>query len=179
MTVNGGQSWFSDSLAGEARLVWEDLLEPVPSHLVSTHLSTPTRRFLTDVGLPTVPIRDITPLHDSRLLVTTHQEGREYVALAEGSEPSYCFAVELATDRVFYLDEIPRYSRLVNSNVGLFVLFLGKYHRHVLGLATVNQESLEAAVADVWQQLRIWDPEATDDRGWWDLTLEQIATEYE
>ncbi|MFI9045992.1 SUKH-4 family immunity protein [Streptomyces sp. NPDC053427] len=175
---NQSQSQIGDVTVDEIRRIWGDRLRPVPSDLVSPRLSTPTREFLTTVGLPTVQVRDIVPLHDERLLDSTSQLGHEYVAVAEGDEPGYLFAVEVATDRVFYLDDIPQYNRLINSNIALFVLFLGIFQTRVLDLDVVTQETLEDAVADVWRQLCARDHTVTtDDRNWWGAMLDQIAAE--
>jgi SUKH-4 immunity protein len=162
-----------DTPTDEVGGVWGGLLEPVPPDLVSPRLSAPTRRFLTTVGLPTVPARDIVFIRDERLLAVTRHEGREFVVVAESDEPGYRFGVEVDTDRVFYLDDTPRYDRLVNSDLGLFVLFAGLFQRDVVDATG----ELGDAIAQVWGELKARDPEAAGDGDWWGVILDDIAAE--
>lgn len=163
------------STADEVKRVWGDRLRPVPPDLASTRLSAATREFLTTVGLPAGRTRDIVFAHDERLHTPIRQGGREYVVIGDSDEPGCRFGVEVDTDRVYYLDDLPQYNRLINSDVALFVLFVGLFQKVVVELPEGG--SLDDAIAKVWGELKARDPEATNDGDLWGVLLDDIAAE--
>lgn len=172
-------TWLNDDLIAEVRTVWGDLLKPLPTERVPAALSTPTREFLTTVGLPTADASEFAAVPDDTTLTSRVVDAREYVPVTDVLGEDYYFAVDVDSDEVFYLHEGATRACLVNSNLGLFVLFVGKYYRDVLNLPVHDEQSLETATGDVLRSLVALDPSASGDECWWSPTLYQVASEYE
>jgi hypothetical protein len=165
-----------DVSAGEVRQIWGDQVGPVAADLVSPRLSASSRAFLTSVGLPTIPVREIEPIAHERVGESTFLHGREYVVVAESHGHTTRYGIDVKTDQVWSLDTDPSNTCLVNSNIALFVLFLGIYRRTVLELKVTDQGTLENAVASVWSQLEARDPAATDSDNYWEPVLDQVVS---
>lgn len=181
MTEDNDRGCVGNVTAAEVRRVWGDQLQPVPSELVSPRLSAPTREFLSTVGLPaveTVESAGLIPVRDLRL--SGQQEDHEYVVVAEDIDPGCGVAVEVATDQVLFLSEgDPSDGRLVNSNVALFILFLGIFQSTTLELAEVDHGIGEGLLSDRWHQLTISDPVAmNDDRNYWIGMWQNLADDF-
>ncbi|WP_433194645.1 SUKH-4 family immunity protein [Nocardia sp. CA-107356] len=181
MTRDNGQSGVGNVTAEEVRRIWGDQLQPLPAELVSPRLSVPTREFLSTVGLPaveTVESAGLIPVRDLRL--SFQREDREYIVVAEDIDPGCGVAVEVATDRVFFLWERDPSDRLpVNSDIALFVWFLGVFQTTVLELAEVDHRIGEDLLADRWHQSTSRDPVAMrDDRNYWVGMWDNLADDF-
>ena len=99
--------------------------------------------------------------------------------MTDGITGDFRFAVDVGSDEVFYLQDGTTRTWLVNSNLELFVLFVGKYYRDVLNLPVHDEESLQKGTFGVWRSPMILDPPAAGDECWWSATLDEIASEYE
>jgi hypothetical protein len=180
MTEPAEHTW--DDIITEARRVWGDQLEPVRPELVHPEVSARTREFLTTVGLPTVGILDIIPLHDERLLDLVSRGDRRYVTVATNENlGTYCYGVDVETGVVMYLqDRMPQFDCLANSNIAAFVLMLGLYKHHYVDVESFTKQAVEAAVDALFDQLGEWDPDAlNDDDSRWNILLDEHATQYD
>ncbi|WP_433726712.1 SUKH-4 family immunity protein [Nocardia sp. CA-129566] len=181
MTGDNARGWVGNVTAEEVRRVWGDQLQPIPSELVSPRLSVPTREFLSTVGLPdveTVESAGLIPVRDLRL--SRQLEDGEYVVVAEDIDPGCGVAVEAATDQVLFLwEEDPYDRRLVNSNIALFVLFLGTFQSTARELAEVDPGIGAGLLSARWHQLTINDPVAmNDDRNYWVGMWQNLADDF-
>lgn len=171
-------TWLNDDLIAEIRTVWGDLLTPLPPERVPAALSAPTREFLTTVGLPTVAVGTFAPLPEAGVLVSTYLGGREYVPVVDGLLGDHRFAVDADSDEVFCLFDGSADACFANSNVGLFVLFVGRFFRDVWELPEPDEENLSSAVGAIVQSLMVQDPPALDESAWWPPMLDQAASDY-
>jgi hypothetical protein len=171
-------TWLNDDLIAEVRAVWGDLLRPLPAERVPAALSAPTREFLTTVGLPTVEVGTFAPLPDAGVLVSTHLGGREYVPVVDGLLGDHRFAVDVDSDKVFCLFDGSADVLFANSDVGLFVLYIGRFFRDLWELPEPDEENLSSAVGGIVESLMAQDPPALDKSAWWPPTLYQAASDY-
>lgn len=177
MTAADVPSW--DDLVEQVRRIWDGRLAQIRPEFVDPRVSDRTRRFLTTVGLPTVDVRDITFVHDERLLDIFSRAGRDYLVVT--AEPDYRYGVDLASDEVVCLyDSYPDDDAAANSNIAAFVLTLGLLHTRLFQGNAGTQASVAAAVDTIWDQLDRWDPAAVDDdASHWSTLLDEYAMEYD
>lgn len=171
-----------DDLVAEVRWVWGDGLEPVRPELIRPEVSARSREFLATVGLPKARILDIVPIRDERLLDLVSRGDRQYVTLATNENlGSYRYGADVETGVVMYLqDEMPQFDCLTNSNIAAFVLILGLYKRHYIGLERVTKSAVADAVDAIFEQLGEWDPDALrDEYSRWNVLLDEHATQYD
>jgi hypothetical protein len=157
--------------------VWEEGLQPVPARLVSSRLSALTRTFLTMVGLPTDGIWGSGLFHDERLSVPVSWMGREYLPLGELYDLPV--VIEPTSDAVYTL--VGDKAEFINSDVRLFVFFLGVLEKEKQRLDTVTGMVTEAfvdlvieSVIGIRHQMRDRDPAAIQENGWWNGTLDEM-----
>ncbi|MCU1641954.1 MAG: hypothetical protein JWN03_2229 [Nocardia sp.] len=166
-------SWLNDDLGTSVAAIWGNRLKTLPPEQVHPGLSAPTREFLTTVGLPTVQVGAFTPLPDSGVLSSEHVGDREYVPVINGLPNDFRFAVEVGSDEVFCLFDGSTEVYLANSNLGLFVMFVGRYYRDLWTLAEPNVQSVNPAVGAIVESLMTIDPPALDTSAWWTTFLGQ------
>jgi hypothetical protein len=179
MTAPTEYTW--DENIAEVRRVWGDQLAPIRPELVHPLVSMRTREFLTTVGLPTIQVLDIVPIHDERLLDLVSRGHSRYVTLATNENPgTYRYGVDVATGVVMYLqDEMPQFDCLANSNIAAFVLMLGLYKHHFIDLKRATKQTVENAIDMLFDQLGGWDPVALNDEdSRWNILLDEQATQY-
>jgi hypothetical protein len=173
-----------DETVTEVRRVWGEQLQPIRPELVHPSVSTPTREFLTTVGLPPARILDIVPIRDHRLLDLVSRGERRYVAVAanEGMTPTatYRYGVDVETGVVMFLEETMHpFDCLTNSNIATFVLMLGLYKRHYIEPERATKEAVWTAVDAIYEQLGEWDSPALNDLdSRWNVLLDEHAMDY-
>jgi hypothetical protein len=176
--------WIGNAAADEVRHVWGDGIQPISTNLVSPRLSPQTREFLTTVGLPIDSVFGLGCrfFHDERLSVPVSRMSDEHFPVCQVDE--FPFAISPESDHVceVVFDDI----RFVNSNIGLFVFFLGRFEKELSrlhGLPKMEQEIFETEVDGAMDairgQLEERDPTALYESGFWDSmlwdTIEQAA----
>jgi hypothetical protein len=177
MTTPTDEGW-SDAVIGEVRRLWGDRLRTVDPSQLYAGLSPRTREFLTTVGLPVFePTMGNGTILD--LLGTpVSRHGREYVVVGEGIGMDLRHAIEVESDRVFVISP-PEFGHLPmfeNTNVALFVLFLGAFEKDIgEGLGSVEQGSDEAyeTLDRVRDLLTSMDPEAMREGSLWESQLSE------
>ena len=179
MNSSANESWVGNITADEVREVWDGQIRTVPADLVSPDVSSATRQFLTEVGLPTTEVDNIIFAFDSRLSSTVRQEGREYLVVTD-DESNVTFAIDVESEQVFrFHPSRSKYTRFFNSNIATLVFFLGLLKKNVLSLDEVDQEILADAVDSVRIPLSARDPAAmegeTNCKDW----LDDLETQYE
>lgn len=179
MDSSPNEGWVGNITADEVREVWDGQIRPVAADLVSPDVSPVTRQFLTEVGLPTPEVDNISFAFGSRLSSTVRQEGREYLVVTD-EESEVAFAVDVKSDQVSDIDlSYPEYTRFFNSNIAALVFFLGLLNKNVLSLEEVNKEILADAVDSVRIPLRARDPAAMEGQTAWKEWLDDLETQYE
>ncbi|MEC3920312.1 SUKH-4 family immunity protein [Nocardia sp. CDC160] len=164
----------NDDLIKSVVAIWGDHhLDVLPPGQVYLGLSAPTREFLTTVGLPTVEVGSFTPLPVGGVLGSKYVGDREYVPVINDVCGDLRFAVEVRSDRVFCLFDNSTEVYLANSNLGLFVMFVGRFYRELWELAEPNEENLSSAVGSIVEGLMAFDPLALDRDAWWTTFLAQ------
>ncbi|MGN9761986.1 SUKH-4 family immunity protein [Streptomyces sp. SD31] len=135
----------------------------------------PTRRLLTDIGLPAECPLEVTLYRDERLLLPVSSgagtsflmAGDDFgttLGLTPGSGELWSFQTD---------DDSP--PRFVNSSLDAFVLFLGLYDS-TGDLAPLSDRKRAAAVAELGRELTSYDAAALKDtESWWSVILEQRA----
>ncbi|RMI33247.1 SUKH-4 family immunity protein [Nocardia stercoris] len=166
-------SWLNDDLSTAVAAIWGDLLATVPPEQVHPGLSASTREFLTTVGLPTVDVGSFAPLPDGGVLGSMHVADREYVPVVNGVPEDFRFAVDVGSDEVCCLFDGMAEVFLANSNLGLFVMFVGRVYRDLWQLAEPDEESMSSAVGAIVESLITLDPRALDTGTWWATFLDQ------
>ncbi|MBU3064759.1 SUKH-4 family immunity protein [Nocardia sp. NEAU-G5] len=166
-------SWLNDDLINSVTAIWGDHLEALLPEQVHPGLSAPTRDFLTTVGLPTVEVAPFTPLPDGSVLGSKQVGDREYVPVINGLPDDFRFAVDSGSDEMFCLFDDSTEAFLANSNLGLFVVFVGRFYRDLWELAEPNEESVSSAVGSIVESMMALDPPALNTRTWWPTFLDQ------
>jgi hypothetical protein len=170
----------TDLSAEDIRSVWDGQVQPVSPALIPANVPAATREFLTTIGLPTVPVLDITFIRDDRLATPIRRGDRNYLVFAENTSDSV-FVVDLESERVYRTDRVrDKYTSFYNSSLALFVYFHGLLQKNVLSLEEVTEQLLVDAVNSVWDPLTERDPEAMSDKnGPWQRTLSDLETEWQ
>jgi SUKH-4 immunity protein len=178
MNSSPNESWVGNITADQVREVWDGQIRSVAADLISPDVSPATRQFLTEVGLPTMDVLNMSFAHDSRLSSTVRREGREYLVVTD-DESNVVFAVDVKTDQVVDITRsLPNYPRFINSNVATLVFFIGLLNKNVMSLEVVDREILADAVDSVRIPMRDLDPAAMEGKPWNDL-LDDLETQYE
>jgi len=176
---DGGFFAVTDLSAGEIRRVWDGQVQPVSPELIPAPVPAATRDFLTTIGLPTIPVLDITFIRDDRLAAPIRRGDREYLVFAENTSDSV-FVVDLESERVYRTDRThDKHTDFYNSSLALFVYFHGLLQKNVLSLAEVDEQLLLDAVNSVRIPLAERDPEALSDDAPWRWTLSDLETEWQ
>jgi hypothetical protein len=169
----------TDLPAEEIRRVWDGHIQPIPSELVPAGVPAATREFLTTVGLPTVPMWQLSFFHDDRLAVIP-AGGKQYLALAG---LVVLFVVDLDTGYVHDLHVgigADQPAHLVNSSLALFMFAAGAYRQLQKRLRAIERPPVATLLNDFRQQLRDHDPAAlADDYTFWSQTLDGIQAGWE
>lgn len=174
--MNRVPGWVGKFDPDEIREVWDGQIEPVDGSLVGPGVSPDTRRFLTEVGLPTVKVYGIRFVRDERLSRRLRHDDREYLVVAEECDPNFVFAVDVRSDSVFKVYRpSSKYTQFCNSDIVAFTFFFGLLNRDVLGL---EGEIIGDAITTVRTALRERDPAALDIDTQWDALLDDLATQY-
>ncbi|MDQ3274220.1 MAG: SUKH-4 family immunity protein [Actinomycetota bacterium] len=179
MNSSPNESWVGNITADEVREVWNGQIRPITAGLISPDVSPATRQFLTEVGLPTTDVLNMSFAHDSRLSSTVRRKGgREYLVVTD-DESNVVFAIDVKSDQVVDITRsLPNYPRFINSDVAALVFFIGLLKKNVMGLEEVNEEILTDAVDSVRISMRDLDPAAMEGKPWNDL-LDDLETQYE
>src|SRR5437667_3292577 len=117
----------------ELSRLWADGVVPISEALISEEMPAETRAFLTGFGLPTRETYVVEFYHDERLTKPYVRGGRSHFPI--GDDGTAVYAVESQTGEVY--DLYPRrdhVSCFVNSDVGWFVFFVGRYLQAQPGL---------------------------------------------
>ncbi|GAA5200883.1 hypothetical protein GCM10023322_79740 [Rugosimonospora acidiphila] len=177
MTTPTDAGW-SDAAIREVRRLWADQLHPVDPGQPYPGLSPRTREFLTTVGLPVFePTMGNGTILDL-LSRPVSRNGTEYVVVGEGVGMDLRHAIEVGSDRVYFIsppgfDHLPEFE---NGNVALFVLFLGVFEKDLGdGLGSVEQGSDEAyeIIGRARDLLTSMDPEAMREGSLWESQLSE------
>ncbi|MFI9508812.1 SUKH-4 family immunity protein [Nocardia sp. NPDC052566] len=172
--MNRVSAWGSKCDPDEIREVWGGQIEPVDGGLVGPGVSSGTRRFLTEVGLPTVEAYSIGFVRGERLSRRLRHDDREYLVIAEERDPNFVFAVDVFSDNVVHLYRpSSKYTQFCNSDIAAFTFFLGLLNRDVLGL---DGEIIEDGIITVRTALRERDPAALETGTQWDALLDDLIT---
>ncbi|MET8872189.1 SUKH-4 family immunity protein [Nocardia sp. NPDC004604] len=168
----------NSEIVDAVREVWGDRLRPIPPEFLSPLLSAQTHWFVRTVGLPAVETVYSEPVSDEEFRVARHRrQGHEYVAVAEGA--GYYYGIEVDTDRVMMVSDGRADTYVVNSDVALFVLFLGVVEKTLSALdeqPDLADDRIEEAIYGVIAQLRLRDAEAMAGRDnfWFNLLCELL-----
>lgn len=174
-----GRGWDADFGADEVREVWDGDIQPIAAELLPPDVSPATRRFLTEVGLPTVEEAGIVFARDDRLSSTIHRRGRELLPVTVVGVSGLNFGIDVRSDEVFHFDKSPSdYLGFFNSNIAALVFFHGLLRKDVLSLRDVEQEVVEDAIESVRNVMEARDPAAMEDldRGWNEILDEGYVT---
>jgi hypothetical protein len=179
VTATPTEVGWSDAVVGEVRRLWRGHLRTVdPGHLYAG-LSPRTRQFLTTVGLPVFEPSTGTGILLDMLSRPVAGHGREYVVIGEGIGMRLRHAVEVESDRVYFVSP-PEFSQpplFENTNVALFVMFLGVFEKDIGdGLGSLVQGSDEAyeILAHARDLLTSTDPEAMREGSLWEGALSEF-----
>lgn len=179
MNDSSGQSWDVEFGADEVRELWGGDLGPVPAELIAPDVTPATRRFLTEVGLPTVEVYGIEFVHDDRLSTTTRRARRELLVVTAVGESGLNFGIDVPSDQVFHFDRgLADYLGFFNSNIASMVFFLGLLRTRIRSLGDVDEDVLQEAIDEVRAVMRDRDPAAMADRdtGWHEILDEENVT---
>jgi hypothetical protein len=181
MAVPGsvGDGLTDEAVWQEIREAWSDRIRPVPGEVIGSHASAATRAFLTSVGLPATGPWDLAFHRDHRLAAPLSRPDGTYLVVGS-QDGAALIAVESGSDQLWDLDPgRPAYRRFINSNLALFLLFLGNYSALLPELERMHQERGEAVVAELRERIRARDPAAVDGTAtWWGENLYETARGY-
>lgn len=179
MNTSTNSSWLRDFDPDEVRAVWNGRLESVGDQ-VSPKVSLATRRFLSEVGLPTgLALPYIIFVHDHRLSRTVQFQDRDLLIITDARSP-VGLAIDIGSDRVYELNaDRTAPARLFNSNIAALVYFAGRLDRDVLSLEEQPEAILVPAVERIWDELVQRDPEAMDPGSAWRAWLDDLGSQHE
>jgi hypothetical protein len=166
----------NDPVVGEVRRLWKDQLRTVDPNQLYPGVSPRTREFLTAVGLPVFEPTMGSGIVLDMLSRPVSRHGTEYVVFGEGIGMGLRHAIEVESDRVYFISP-PEFSDLpvfANADVALFVLFLGVFEKDIgEALGSVEQGSDEAyEITDRARRLlSAVDPEAMREGSPWESQL--------
>jgi hypothetical protein len=171
---------WSDAVVGEVRRLWGEQLRPVDQGRLYPLLSARTREFLATVGLPVYESNmGVALLHD-QVDRPVSRNGMEYIPVA-GVAGDLVDAIEVETDRVCFIGSLDSRDmpRFVNTDVGLFLVFLGVCEKDIIDASGSVEDADEAyGITDRARELLTsMDPEAMRQGGSWDSQLNDFETD--
>lgn len=175
---------WSETVVGEVRRLWGDQLRPVDHGRVYRGLSTRTREFLTIVGLPMYESNMGVAILPDMLNQPVSRNGREYIPVAAVAGMGLVYAIEVKSDRVYFIG--PLKSRctpeFLNTDVGLFLLFLGVCEKDIIDAAGAMDAGADEAYEIMGRArglLTSMDPEAMREDGSWASQVNDFETDIE
>jgi hypothetical protein len=170
---------FNRQMLRRIREVWGDRLQPIAAPVLGPYVAGGTREFLTSVGLPAAGPWGITFCRDERLSAPLSRVGKDYLTIANDRD-GVLYVVECGSERVWDLyPGRPGPTHFVNSDVALFVLFLGVFCALRPEVRKLRQEQVAGILGDLRQQIEAADPAAVGDSGtWWSVVLYETQMGY-
>jgi hypothetical protein len=166
-----------DAVIHEIRRLWGDQLRPVGPSQVYPGLSARTREFLTTVGLPVFePDIGIASIHDLAEQPVFRND-RQYIVVAQEIGIGLVYAIDVESDEVCLVsDTASDPAEFANTDVALFVLFLGVFEKDIVEASgTVEEGSDEdfEILHNARELLTAMDPEAMREGSSWESRLRE------
>ncbi|MFI7080063.1 SUKH-4 family immunity protein [Micromonospora sp. NPDC049903] len=169
----------------EVRQAWEGRLAPVVPALVPAAIPPGTRRFLTEVGLPTVEVLNVY-FPEGGHLPDPVRQGQLQFLVVTADHSHICLAVELSSERAFeFAAAAAHHTRVINSDIAALLYFLGVLRTTMSRLDDLDEQGLLDAeilaegMAGIRASLLARDPTAGYGQTPWTLLLNDLESQFE